>query len=114
MFSSDLKHAVFVDQSDFELSLQKKIKDIESKYESFDFAKHPRNKKYNLFNYSNNSFENLIDSKIRKDFYGVYSTGLIYALKNNHNVFLINIDSIKSKVSDLEIDYIKDIQDKDN
>lgn len=108
---TNCKYAVFVDQSDFEISLQNKIKDIESKYDFFDFAKHPRNDKYNLFSYSNDSFENLVNSKIKRDFYGVYSTGLLYALKNDHNVFLIKIDSIKSKISGLEIDYIRDIQD---
>jgi hypothetical protein len=105
------QYAVFVDQSDFELSLQQEIKEIQYRYNSFDFAKHPRNKRYNIFNYSRSSFEKLLNPIPRKDFYGVYSTGLIYALKNKHNVLLINSESINSEIEDLELEYIKDIQE---
>lgn len=108
---SNYKTAVFIDQSDFEITLEDEIKEIESKYDSFEFAKHPRGKIFNNFNYSNNSLDNLIHSEIKKDFYGVYSTALIYALKNNHNVYLIKIDPETQNISDMELDYINDIQD---
>ena len=102
--------AVFIDQGDLELILLDRIKEIESNYRSFYFAKHPRNKRYNLLNYSDLSFDDLIFSDAKKDVYGVYSTGLIYALKRGHNVFLIRGDVLKDEIPELEFSYVTDIQ----